>query len=89
MARSESVAMGPTEYHIEYDEGSDRAELLVQTDEVTVTIEGDPDEVRRQFEQYHAKALHTTPEELAAEVETYPMPDPDELESVPAEEFYE
>jgi hypothetical protein len=76
------------EHHIEYTEGNDHAELLVQTDGVTITVEGDPEEVQRQFEQHYAEALNTTPEELAA-VDEYPMPDLDELESIPAEEFYD
>lgn len=88
MARSESIATNADEYHIEYTEGRDHAELIVQTDGVTVTIEGDPEEVHQQFERYQAAALNTTPEELAA-VEEYPMPNLDELESVPAETFYD
>lgn len=56
---------------------------------MTVTIEGDPEKVHRQFERYYAEAVNTTPEELAAAVDDYPMPDLDELESVPADEFYE
>jgi hypothetical protein len=55
---------------------------------VTITIEADPEEVHRQFEHHYADAVDATPEKVAA-VEEYPMPDPDELESVPAEEFYD
>lgn len=89
MPPSESIATNADEYHIEYAEGSDHAELLVQTDGVTITVEGDPEEVHRQFEQHYADAVNTTPKELAAAVEEYPMPDSGELESVSAEEFYE
>lgn len=88
MSRREFIATNADEYHIEYVEGKGHAELVVQRDDVTITVEGDPEEVQRQFEQHYAEAVNTTPEELAEAIEEYPMPDPDELESIPAEEFY-
>jgi hypothetical protein len=48
------------------------------------------------YEEFHQRILEElaegtdqTPEEIQETVESYPMPDPDELETVPAEEFYD
>lgn len=88
MAQSRSITADAEEHHVEYVEGGDHAELLVRTDDVTITVEGDPEEVRRHFERHYADAVNATPEALAADVESHPMPDLDELESIPAAEFY-
>lgn len=88
VSRSESEATNAEDHHVEYVEGSDHAELLVRRDGLTVTVEGDPEEVRRHFERHYADAVDATPEAVAADVESYPMPDLGELESIPAAEFY-
>ena len=91
MARSESAVTedDPEAYHIEYVEGSDGTRLVVSTDRITVTVEGDAEEMRRQFEEYQAAALGLPSDALRESVEEYPMPDPDELESVTPGEVYD
>lgn len=91
MVRSETAVIDADEYHIEYTAGGPSAEsrLLVETPDVRITVEGSEDEVRRQFERHYASAVNVPEEELAAVAETYPMPDVDDLESVPADEFEE
>ena len=49
----------------------------------------DPDEFEERFLEALAEDTGQTPEEIREAVESYPMPDPDELETVPAEEFYD
>lgn len=88
MVRSETAVDGSDERHIEYTEGSERSTLVVRTPAVTITIEGDPEEVRREFERHYADAVNEPLEEIADAVESYSMPDPEDLDSVPAEEFY-
>lgn len=88
MARSETAVTDSDEHHIEYTEGNEQSTLIVRTPTVTITIEGDPEEVRREFERHYADAVNEPPEEMGNAIEGYPMPDPDDLDSVPAEEFY-
>lgn len=88
MARSESAVTAADEYHIEYAENAEEARLVVRTETVTVTVEGEPEEVHRQFVDYQAEALHLPSDALEEAVADLPMPDPDDLESVPADEFY-
>lgn len=64
------------------------ARLVIRENDVTVTIEGDSQEVRRRYHEHMANALDTTVEELTADVEDYPHPAfGDGL--VPADEFYD
>jgi hypothetical protein len=88
MARPETAVNDSDERHIEYTEGSERSTLVVRTPAVTITIEGDPEEVRREFERHYADAVDEPPEEIADAVGSYSMPDADDLDSVSAEEFY-
>lgn len=88
MARSETAVTDSDERHIEYTEGNEQSTLIVRTPMVTITIEGDPEEVQREFERHYADAVNEPPEEIGNAIEGYPMPDPDDLDSVPAEEFY-
>ena len=89
MARSETAVTDAENYHIEYSEGREESTLVVQTPDVTITIEGSSAEVRRQFEEHYAAALNLTAEEIAEVSETYPTPELDDLESVFAGEFYD
>jgi len=87
MARSDTAVIDADEYHIEYAVGGPDAEsrLLVETPDVRITVEGTADEVARQFERHYASAVNVPVEELPDVAETYPMPDPDDLEWVPAD----
>ena len=46
-------------------------------------------EQREQIRQDLAELTGRTPEEIEASVAEYEMPEPDELESIPADEFYD
>ena len=48
----------------------------------------DPAEMRERILEVLAEDTDRTPEEFRAAVEGYPMPDPEDLETIPAEEFY-
>lgn len=89
MARSQTALNGSDEHHIEYSEESGQGTLVVRTSAVTITIEGDREEVRRAFERHYAEAVDESPEEIADALDTYPMPAPEDLDSIPADEFYE
>lgn len=88
MAGSEATAIEVDEYDVEYVGGGDEHRLVVDTPDVTITVEGDPEAGRRQFQRHYAAAVGRAPEELESAVEPHPMPDPDELDSFPAGEFY-
>lgn len=64
------------------------ARLVVRENDVTVTIEGDADEVRQRYREHMANTLETTVEESTADVEDYPYPAFGEG-LVPADEFYD
>ena len=68
-------------------EGQSR--LIFRGDDVTVTVEGDEEAVEEQWQEHLADLFDTTVEEMETAVEELPMPDPEDLEVVPAEEFYE
>ena len=89
MAQSESTVTETEEYHVEYVGGGDEHRLVVQTPAVTITVEGESEEVRRQFEQQYAAAVGRTPEEIEPAVTGRSMPEPDELDSMSAGKFYD
>lgn len=68
-------------------EGQSR--LIFRGDDVTVTVEGDEEAVEERWQEHLADFFDTTVEEMETAVEELPMPDPEDLEVVPAEEFYE
>lgn len=86
MARSRSTVPTADEYRFEYTESDEEAQLVVRTDKVTVTIDGEPEAVHRQFREQQAAALDLSPEELDAVIRGLPMPELDDLESVPPPE---
>ena len=64
------------------------ARLIIQENGVTVTIEGDADEVRRRYHEHMANALDTTVDEFTASDDEYPHPEFGEG-LVSAEKFYD
>lgn len=91
MAQSDDTQLTADDERREHREGElpeGEARLVVRENDVTVTIEGDAEEVRRRYREHMANALDTTVEELTADVEEYPHPDFGEG-LVPAEEFYD
>lgn len=53
-----------------------------------VTLVGDADDLRRRLDKILAWESGETADERRERVDEYPMPDPDDLETVPADEFY-
>lgn len=64
------------------------ARLVIRENGVTVTIEGDADEVRRRYHEHMANALDTTVDEFTASADEYPHPEFGEG-LVSADEFYD
>lgn len=64
------------------------ARLVIRESGVTVTVEGDADEVRRRYHEHMATALDTTVEEFTASVDEYSHPEFGEG-LVSADEFYD
>lgn len=62
--------------------------LVIHESGVTVTIEGDADEVRRRYHEHMANALDTTVDEFTASADEYPHPEFGEG-LVSADEFYD
>jgi len=85
MAQSDDVS--PEIDRERLPEGQSR--LIFRGDDVTVTIEGDEEAVEERWQEHLADLFDTTVEEMETAVEELPMPDPEDLEAVPAEEFYE
>jgi hypothetical protein len=63
------------------------ARLVIRENGVTVTIEGDADEVRRRYHEHMANALDSTVDEFTASADEYPHPEFGEG-LVSADEFY-
>ena len=64
------------------------ARLVIRESGVTVTIEGNADEVRRRYHEHMANALDTTVDEFTASADEYPHPEFGEG-LVSADEFYD
>lgn len=64
------------------------ARLVIRESGVTVTIEGNADEVRRRYHEYMANTLDTTVDEFTASADEYPHPEFGEG-LVSADEFYD
>lgn len=64
------------------------ARLVIRESGVTVTIEGNADEVRRRYHEHMANALDTTVDEFTASADEYPHPEFGEG-LVLADEFYD
>lgn len=86
MARSDTTVTDTDDYHIEFTEGDEESSLLVETGGVTITVEGATEQVRQRFLAYQAHALDTTVDDIASIDAEYPFPNPDSLETVPADE---
>lgn len=86
MARSDTTVTDTDDYHIEFTEGDEESSLLVETGDVTITVEGVTEQVRRRFLAYQAHALDTTVADLTSMDAEYPFPNPDSLETAPVDE---
>lgn len=64
------------------------ARLVIRESGVTVTIEGNADEVRQRYHEHMANALDTTVDEFTASADEYPHPEFGEG-LVSADEFYD
>lgn len=47
-----------------------------------------PDDLHEQLLQDLASGTDRTPDEIRKDIESYPLPNPNDLESIPADEFY-